>query len=109
MSRSRRGSRPGHNPHRRARSYRDVEEVAPAVSTEATPRPSLLPTVLWGLGGLVFLALLVLLLAVTLPHGFPPRNARPFLGAVVLLTVLTLAFALKGLEAYLKWREARAA
>jgi len=105
VSRNRRGNRPRHNPPRRPRLYSETE-AAPAAPESR--RASLLPTILWGIGGLVFLALLVLLLAVTLPPGFPPRNARPFLGAVVLLTVLTLAFALKGLEAFLKWREARA-
>jgi hypothetical protein len=71
--------------------------------------PSLLPTILWGIGALVGLGLLVLLLAVTLPHGFSGRSARGFIAVVFLLAVITLALGLKGLEAFLKWKEARAA
>ena len=82
---------------------------AEAAAQESRGGPSLLPTILWAIGGLIGLGLLVLLLAVTLPHGFPARSERGFIGAVILLTVITLALGLKGLEAYLKWKEARAA
>ena len=66
-----------------------------------------MPTILWWIGAAATLALLIGLLAVTLPHGFPSRAARGFIAAVFLLSVVTLALGLKGLEAYLKWREAR--
>src|SRR5436190_11380033 len=102
MSRNRRR----HPPARPRTSYRPAQAEAPA---EALAGPSLLPTILWGIAGLISLAVLVLLLAVTLPHGFPPRGARAFIGAVILLTVVTIALGAKSLESYLSWREKRAA
>src|SRR5437879_5111294 len=101
MSRNRRR----HPPARPRTSYRPAQAEAPA---ETPAGPSLLPTILWGVAGLIGLGVLVLLLAVTLPHGFPPRSARAFVGAVILLTVVTIALGAKSLESYLNWREKRA-
>src|SRR5205809_829104 len=87
--------------------YNTMPYVVTCLLNTVRARPSLLPTILWAIGALVFLALLIGLLAVTLPTGFPPRSARAFIGALILLVVLTLALGLKALESYLKWKEAR--
>ena len=92
---------------RQPRSYVSSRPTEPESQEGGRSGPTLLPTVLWAVGALVGLAALIGLLAVTLPHGFPPRGARAFIGVVILLTVITLALGAKGLEAYLKWREAR--
>jgi len=98
MSRNRRRHPP-------QRSHLPSSRAQPETSAAPRPGPSLIPTILWEGGALIALAVLILLLATTLPHGFPPRSARAFIGALILLTVITLALGLKGLESFLKWKE----
>ncbi len=100
MSRGRRH----HTPPKPRPTYRATQSDSAEAERK---RRSLVPTVLWEAGALVGLALLVGFLVVTLPHGFPPRSARTFFAVVILTTVITLALALKGLEAFLNWKEAR--
>ena len=98
MSRNRRRHPP-------QRSHLPSARAHPETPSTLQPRRSLIPTILWEAGALIGLAVLILLLATTLPHGFPPRSARAFIGALILLIVITLALGLKGLESFFKWKE----